>query len=125
MTIVPREEPLIPSLHQGSANMSHSSNQTNSIRSAFAGLVLVALLAPALAADRNTSIDALPDLPVRAAEHLASAELTSHLPWLAPVGHHQPSRADAPQSGSLSAWEREQQRRDQMLDRKLIICRGC
>jgi hypothetical protein len=23
------------------------------------------------------------------------------------------------------SWEREQQQRDQMLDRKLIICRGC
>ncbi|MBR0843556.1 hypothetical protein JQ607_25450 [Bradyrhizobium liaoningense] len=70
-------------------------------------------------------MDALPDLPARSAEHLASAEPTSHLPWLAPVGHHQPSRADAPRSDALSAWEREQQQRDQMLDRKLIICRGC
>ncbi|MCA1458268.1 hypothetical protein I6F35_34680 [Bradyrhizobium sp. BRP22] len=63
-------------------------------------------------------------MPSRAAERFASAEPTSHLPWLAPVGHHQPSQADAPQSNALSAWEREQQR-DQMLDRKLIICRGC
>ncbi|WP_249149864.1 hypothetical protein [Bradyrhizobium liaoningense] len=106
--------------------MSRSSNQTRSIRSAFAVLVvLVALLSPAHASDRNASIDALPDLPARSAEHLASAEPTSHLPWLAPVGHHQPSRADAPRSDALSAWEREQQQRDQMLDRKLIICRGC
>ena len=105
--------------------MSRSSNQTHSIRSAVAGLVLVVLLSPAHASDRNISIDALRELPSRAAERLASAEPTSHLPWLAPVGHHQPSRADAPQSDALSAWEREQQQRDRMLDRKLIICRGC
>jgi len=102
--------------------MSHSSNQ---IRSAFASLALVALLPSAHASDRNTFIDALPDLPARSAEHLASAEPTSHLPWLAPVGHRQPSRADVPRSETLSTWEREQQQRDQMLDRKLIICRGC
>ena len=105
--------------------MSHRSNQTRSIRSTVAGLLLVGLLSPANASDRSISPDALPDLPARTAEHLASAEPTSHLPWLAPIGHHQPSRADAPQSDSLSAWEREQQQRDRMLDRKLIICRGC
>ncbi|WP_245324020.1 hypothetical protein [Bradyrhizobium stylosanthis] len=105
--------------------MSHRSSQTRSIRSAFAGLLLIGLLSPAHAFDRSTSLDALSNLPSRAAERLASAEPTSHRPWLAPVGHRQPSRADAPQSDSLSAWEREQQQRDQMLDRKLIICRGC
>ena len=105
--------------------MSHRSNQTRSIRSAFAGLLLIGLLSPAHASDRNASLDAIPDLPSRAAERLASAEPSSRLPWLAPVGHRQPSRADAPQSDSLSAWERGQQQRDQMLDRKLIICRGC
>jgi hypothetical protein len=51
--------------------------------------------------------------------------LTSHLRWLAPVGHRQPHRADAPESKAVSAWEREQQQFDQELDRKLIICRGC
>ncbi|MBR0823108.1 hypothetical protein JQ627_34815 [Bradyrhizobium liaoningense] len=64
-------------------------------------------------------------MPSQAAARFASAEPTSRLPWLAPVGHRQPSRADAPQSDALSAWEHEQQQRDQMLDRKLIICRGC
>jgi hypothetical protein len=51
--------------------------------------------------------------------------LTSHLPWLAPVGHRQPHRADVPQSKADSAWERQQHEFDQKLDRKLIICRGC
>ncbi|QOG21545.1 MULTISPECIES: hypothetical protein [Bradyrhizobium] len=105
--------------------MSHRSNQTRSIRSAVAGFLMIGLLSPAHATDRSTSLDGLPDLPSRVAERLASAEPTSHLPWLAPVGHHQPSRADAPQSDALSALEREQQQRDRMLDRKLIICRGC
>jgi len=53
------------------------------------------------------------------------AVLTSHSPWLAPIGHRQPARADAPQSEVLSAWERQQQDFDVELDRKLIICRGC
>ncbi len=51
--------------------------------------------------------------------------LTSRLPWLAPVGHRQPRRADVPQSEAVSAWERQQHELDQELDRKLIICRGC
>jgi hypothetical protein len=51
--------------------------------------------------------------------------LTSHSPWLAPVGHRQPRRADIPQNQVLSAWEREQQYAYDELDRKLIICRGC
>ena len=51
--------------------------------------------------------------------------LTSRLPWLAPVGHRQPRRADVPQSEALSAWERQQRQFDQELDRRLIICRGC
>ncbi|QIO32328.1 hypothetical protein [Bradyrhizobium sp. 1(2017)] len=86
---------------------------------------MIGLLSPAGATDQSTSLDAVPDLPAHSAEHLASVAPTSHRPWLAPVGHHQPKRADAPQSDSLSAWEREQQQRDQALDRQLIICRGC
>src|SRR6266478_4997143 len=54
-----------------------------------------------------------------------SIVLTSRLPWLAPVGHRQPRRADVPQSEAVSAWERQQHELDQELDRKLIICRGC
>jgi hypothetical protein len=45
------------------------------------------------------------------------------MPWLAPVGHRQPHRADVPQHEVVSAWEQQQQF-DQELDRKLIICRG-
>ena len=33
--------------------------------------------------------------------------------------------ADVPQSEAISAWERQQQRFDQELDRSLVICRGC
>jgi hypothetical protein len=73
-----------------------------------AGAALFILFSPAAASDRNSP-----------------AVLTSHSPWLAPVGHRQPTRADVPESGSLSASEREQQRLDAELDRKLVICRGC
>jgi hypothetical protein len=51
--------------------------------------------------------------------------LTSHLPWLAPVGHRQPRRMDIPESEALSPSERQQQRLDEELDRKLVICRRC
>ena len=74
-----------------------------------AGVVLFSLLSPALAAsDQNNP-----------------AVLTSHSPWLAPIGHRQPARADVPQDDVLSAWERQQQDLDGELDRKLLICRGC
>jgi len=105
--------------------MTQTSIQTRSSHRILAGILLVALLSPAYASDRSSSIDALHGLQAPAAEQLASVELTSHRPWLAPVGHHQPRRADAPPSGALSTLEREQQQRDEILDRKLIICRGC
>jgi hypothetical protein len=73
-----------------------------------AGVVLFGLLSPANASDPNSP-----------------AVLTSHLPWLAPTGHRQPTRADVPQDEILTAWEREQQVLDAELDRKLVICRGC
>jgi len=61
-----------------------------------------------------------------AAEVPPQNALTSHSPWLAPVGHRQPTRADLPQGVELlSSWEREQLVLDVELDRKLIICRGC
>lgn len=56
---------------------------------------------------------------------LSPAHASARLPWPAPVGHRQPHRADVPQSAAASAWERQQQRFDQELDRRLVICRGC
>jgi hypothetical protein len=73
-----------------------------------AGVALFGLLSPAAASDQNDP-----------------AVLTSHSPWLAPIGHRQPARADVPQNEVLSAWERQQQDLDVELDRKLVICRGC
>ena len=73
-----------------------------------AGVALFGLLSPAAASDENNP-----------------AALNSHSPWLAPIGHRQPARADVPQNEVLSAWERQQQDFDVELDRKLIICRGC
>jgi hypothetical protein len=96
-----------------------------SIRTAAAGLVLVGLLSPANATDRHDAVAVFPDLPISATADHASTVLTSHLPWLAPVGHRQPHRDDVPQHEAVSAWERQQQQADHGLDRKLIICRGC
>lgn len=56
---------------------------------------------------------------------LSPAHATARLPWPAPAGHRQPHRAAVPQSETVSAWERQQQRFDQELDRRLVICRGC
>jgi hypothetical protein len=61
-----------------------------------------------------------------AAEVPQQNSLTSHSPWLAPVGHRQPTRAEMPQGAELlSPWERVQLVLDAELDRKLVICRGC
>ena len=84
-------------------------NHSASVAAALvAAVALFSPISPAAAFDRNDP-----------------AVLTSHSPWLAPIGHRQPARADAPQDGVLSAWERQQQISDVELDRKLNICRGC
>jgi hypothetical protein len=51
-------------------------------------LLVFGLLSPAAASDQNSP-----------------AVLTSHSPWLAPIGNRQPTRADVPQNEVLSAWE--------------------
>ena len=105
--------------------MSPISILNRSVRTAIAGLFFVGLLSPANATSRHDAAAVFPDLRISATAHYASAELTSHQPWLAPVGHRQPQLADVPQQGAVSGWEREQQQDEQELDRKLIICRGC
>ena len=105
--------------------MSRISTLKRSIRTAAAAFVFVGLLAPANANSRHDAVSIFPDLPASATADHASAVPTSHLPWLAPVGHRQPHRADVPQYEAVSAWERQQRQFDQKLDRKLIICRGC
>jgi hypothetical protein len=90
--------------------MSNSTkNRLTSVAAAvIAGVALFGLASPAAASDQNSP-----------------AVLTSRLPWLAPTGHRQPTRADVAQNAIPSAWEREQQVSDAEFDRKLIICRGC
>jgi hypothetical protein len=115
--------------------MSRISILKRSIRTAAAAFVFVGLLSPANANSPHDAASIFPNLPISAtADHSGakaavernrSMMLTSRLPWLAPVGHRQPQRADVPQSEAVSAWERQQQQFDQELDRKLIICRGC
>jgi hypothetical protein len=88
---------------------SSNKNRLASVAAAVvAGVALFGLLSPAEASDQNNP-----------------AVLTSHLPWLAPIGHRQPTWADVPQNDVLSTWERQQQELDVELDRKLVICRGC
>ena len=100
-----------------------------------AGLVLFGLLSPT-AATAQQSASAVTDLSVSApatdgARHAVAARpdrngatpLTSHSPWLAPVGHRQPRRADVPKDEASTARERQQFRLDRERDRKLIICR--
>jgi hypothetical protein len=105
--------------------MSRTSILKRSVSAATAVTVFAALLSPANANPRQESIAVFPDLSIGAASDRAPIVLTSRLPWLAPVGHRQPHRADVPQQGAVSAWEHQQQQFDQQLDRKLIICRGC
>ena len=118
--------------------MSRLSTLNRSIIAATAGLLFVGQLSPASATYLHNSLSVFPDLPISttavhgdtkqtnsAVPWNRSIVLTSHLPWLAPVGHRQPNRTDVPQSEAVSAWERQQHEFDQKLDRKLIICRGC
>jgi hypothetical protein len=100
-----------------------------------AGLVLFGLLSPT-AVTAQQSASAVTNLSVSApatdgARQAVAARpdrngakpLTSHSPWLAPVGHRQPRRADVPQDEASTARARQQFRLDRELDRKLIICR--
>ena len=83
-------------------------NHSASVAAALVAVALSGPLSPAAAFDRNDP-----------------AVLTSHSPWLAPIGHRQPARADVPPDDVLSAWERQQQDLDVELDRRLVICRDC
>ena len=86
-----------------------SKNRSASVAAALvAGTALFGLLSPAAASNQNNP-----------------AVLTSRLPWLAPTGHRQPTRADVAQDEVLLPWEREQVVLDGDFDRKLIIRRGC
>jgi hypothetical protein len=105
--------------------MSRISILKRSIGTAAAGLLFVGLLSPANAAYQHDAVSVFPDLPISATADHASTVLTSHLPWLAPVGHRQPHQADVPLDEAVSAWERQHQQLNQELDRKLTICRGC
>jgi len=87
------------------SNKNHSASLVAAL---VAGVALFGSLSPAAAYDQNNR-----------------AVLTSHSPWLAPIGHRQPTRANVPQDEDLSGWQRQQQDLDVELDRKLIICRGC
>ncbi|QIG99823.2 MULTISPECIES: hypothetical protein [unclassified Bradyrhizobium] len=107
--------------------MSRISIVKRAAHTAAAAFVFASLLSPANASQSDT-IRVFPDLQISAtADHtnVNAAALTSRRPWLAPVGHRQPQRADAPKPETVSAWERQQQQFDQDVDRKLVICRGC
>ena len=61
--------------------------------------------------------------PVTARAAQSTSVLTSQRPWLAPVGHHQPQRADVPHDEGITARQREQLLHEKMIDRSLNICR--
>ena len=101
-------------------------------------VVLIGLHWPAGAAAQQNSESAFPDLAVSGTTPNDDSDaglgapvpkrdlaLTSRLPWRAPIGHRQPRRADTQLDDSISEWERQQDRLNKELDRKLIICRGC
>ncbi|MBR0696686.1 hypothetical protein [Bradyrhizobium lablabi] len=117
--------------------MSRTSFLKHSIRIAAAAFLFAGLLSPAHAANQQDAASVYPVLPVSASAHDSVNEtgstvahnralkLTSRRPWLAPVGHRQPRRAEISQSETLSTWEEQQKQLDAQLDRKLVICRGC
>ena len=85
-----------------------SKNHFASVAAAVASIALFGVLSPAAASYQNNP-----------------AVLTSHLPWLAPIGHRQPTRADVPQNEVPSVSDRQRQHLDVELDRRLTICHGC
>lgn len=101
--------------------MSRTSIPNRALSAAAALVVFSALLSPANA----TAAANLSGGSISAAKNRAPIVLTSRSPWLAPVGHRQPRRADVPQHEAGSAGELQQRQVDRELDRKLIICRGC
>lgn len=66
-----------------------------SVRAATAVALLVGLLSPANATSRQDTVAIFPDLPTNAVHCHKPIVLTSRQPWIAPVGHRQPHRADA------------------------------
>ena len=58
------------------------------------------------------------------ANHDDTAAAILPLPRQAPVGHRQPRITDVPPT-ALSPLDRELRREDELIDRKIIICRGC
>ena len=116
-------------------NVPNIAGSTRYAATVAAGLVLFGLLSPTtVTAQQRASV--VTDLSVSStatdgASHALAAKpdrngataLTSHLPWLAPVGHRQPRRADVPRDEAFSVRKRRQLRVDKELDRKLIICR--
>jgi len=99
---------------------------------------MIGWYSPAAIAAQESSVSVFPDLPVRGItpndnsdaaigvqDRNRNLALTSRLPWRAPIGHRQPRRADTQLDDSISEWERQQDRLNGELDRKLIICRGC
>ena len=122
----------------GQSIQSHAERTMRTFVFVAAGVALFGTLVPALAAGKQENVDIFPDLqastnaendnnyvaiPVPARNR--ALDLTSQLPWRAPIGHRQPRRADVPPPEVLSTWERQERRLDAELDRKLIICRGC
>jgi hypothetical protein len=120
----------IPEYATGSLNAT-TKRSTGYAAAVAASVVLFALLSPTTATAQQDRVSALTDLSIGAAvkndnSHVAVATpdrngataLTSHLPWLAPVGHRQP------RSGSYEASS-ARERQQQLLDKKLIICRDC
>jgi hypothetical protein len=101
-----------------------------------AGISLFGLLSPANAASQLKALDSpsgvsaashavgdRPDLRSSRSEQDCARDLTSHLPWLAPVGHRQPRPADIPADKPPASAARAQERLNTQLDQKLIICR--
>jgi hypothetical protein len=56
--------------------------------------------------------------------HADTAAAVMPPPRQPPVGHRQPRIGDLPPA-SLSHFELELRREDQLIDQKIIICRGC
>jgi hypothetical protein len=97
----------------------------SSVRAVAVAAALASLISSANATPRQDNAAVFPELPAATVQDHKPILLTSSTPWIAPVGHRQPSQADVPQHEAVSGWERQQIQEDRELDAKLVICRGC
>ena len=89
-----------------------------------AGILIATLLLGSASIVHATESDAVGIKSRADVDHDDTAAVTLPSPRQAPTGHRQPRISDIPPI-TLSPLDLELRREDQLIDRKIIICRAC